>query len=143
MSENKIWNSTIECASEDYKKNLQSERLRDTVSRIYRNVEFYRKRMQEAGILPEDIKTIDDIVKLPFTEKTDLRDNYPFGVFASPMSQIVRIHASSGTTGKPTVVGRTAKDLAIWSECVARALTMCGLDKNDIISVGHGKRNFS
>ncbi len=143
MSENKIWNSTIECASEDYKKNLQSERLRDTVSRIYRNVEFYRKRMQEAGILPEDIKTIDDIVKLPFTEKTDLRDNYPFGVFASPMSQIVRIHASSGTTGKPTVVGRTAKDLAIWSECVARALTMCGLDKNDIVQVGYGYGLFT
>lgn len=143
MSENKIWNSTIECSSDDYLKNLQSERLRDTVSRVYRNVEFFRKRMQEAGILPEDIKTIDDIKKLPFTDKTDLRDNYPFGVFASPMSQIVRIHASSGTTGKPTVVGRTAKDLAIWSECVARALTMCGLDKNDIVQVGYGYGLFT
>ena len=90
-------------------RKVQSERLRETVERVYFNVPFYRNKMQEAGIGPENIHTIDDIVKLAFYNKADLRDNYPFGLFAVPMSEIVRVHASSGTTGKPTVVGYTTK----------------------------------
>jgi phenylacetate-CoA ligase len=92
-------------------KHVQSEKLRETVERVYFNVPYYRNKMQEAGIGPECIQTIDDIVKLPFTTKSDLRDNYPFGLFAVPMSEIVRVHASSGTTGKPTVVGYTRNDI--------------------------------
>lgn len=92
------------------------------MERVYHDTPFYRKKMQELGITPDDINSIDDIVKLPFTTKYDLRDNYPFGLCAVPMSQIVRIHASSGTTGKPTVVGYTRKDLSAWSECLSRAL---------------------
>lgn len=91
--------------------------------------------MQEMGITPDDINSIDDIVKLPFTTKHDLRDNYPFGLCAVPMSQIVRIHASSGTTGKPTVVGYTRKDLSSWAECISRAFTAYGAGRSDIFSV--------
>ena len=138
-----IWNETIECASREYLSELQSKRLRDCVNRVYHNVPYYRKRMQEAGILPDDIRTIDDLKKLPFTYKQDLRDNYPFGVFAAPMSEIVRLHASSGTTGRPTVVGRTRKDLGIWSECVARALYLCGVSNKDIVQVGYGYGLFT
>ena len=97
--------------SRDEMRALQGKRLRETVERVYANTPFYRKKMQEMGIMPEDIQTVDDIVKLPFTVKTDLRDQYPFGLFASPMSEIVRMHASSGTTGKPVVAGYTRKDL--------------------------------
>ena len=138
-----IWNETIECASREYLSELQSKRLRDCVNRVYHNVPYYRKRMQEAGILPGDIRTIDDLKKLPFTYKQDLRDNYPFGVFAAPMSEIVRLHASSGTTGRPTVVGRTRKDLAIWAECVARALSLSGVTNKDIVQVGYGYGLFT
>ena len=138
-----IWNETIECASREYLSELQSKRLRDCVNRVYHNVPYYRKRMQEAGILPDDIRTIDDLKKLPFTYKQDLRDNYPFGVFAAPMSEIVRLHASSGTTGRPTVVGRTRKDLAIWAECVARALSLSGVTNKDIVQVGYGYGLFT
>ncbi|HUM89286.1 MAG TPA: phenylacetate--CoA ligase, partial [Prolixibacteraceae bacterium] len=102
-----IWNENIECASRDSMSQLQTERLIRTVKRVYHDVPYYRKKMQEVGLVPEDIRTLDDLVKLPFTTKTDLRDNYPFGTFAVPMSEIVRIHASSGTTGRPTVVGYT------------------------------------
>lgn len=138
-----IWNETIECASREYLSELQSKRLRDCVNRVYHNVPYYRKRMQEAGLLPDDIRTIDDLKKLPFTYKQDLRDNYPFGVFAAPMSEIVRLHASSGTTGRPTVVGRTRKDLGIWAECVARALYLCGVSNKDIVQVGYGYGLFT
>ena len=102
---------------------LQSERLKQLVNRVYANVEFYRKRMDEIGVKPSDIETIDDIVKLPFTYKTDLRDYYPFNLFAVPMKDIVRIHASSGTTGKPTTVGYTKNDIENWREVLARCLT--------------------
>ena len=95
---------------------MQNGRLRETVERVYFNVPYYRHKMQEAGIGPESINNLDDIHKLPFTTKQDLRDNYPFGLFAVPMSEIVRVHASSGTTGKPTVVGYTRNDIATWSE---------------------------
>jgi phenylacetate-CoA ligase len=122
---------------------IQGERLRETVERVYFNVPYYRNKMQEAGLGPESIQTIDDIVKLPFTTKQDLRDNYPFGLFAVPMSEIVRVHASSGTTGKPTVVGYTRNDISTWSEVMARTLTSAGANKNDFIQVAYGYGLFT
>ena len=124
-----IWNETKECMSRDEMEFLQSKRLVKTVDKVYHNVEFYRKKMQQLGIEPGDIKGIEDLHKLPFTTKNDLRDTYPFGLFAVPQSEIVRIHASSGTTGKATVVGYTRRDLDIWSECVARALSQAGVTR--------------
>lgn len=124
-------------------KNCQSERLIDMVDRVYHNVPFYRSKMQESGLHPEDIKSIDDIKRLPFTTKQDLRDNYPFGLFAVPQSEIVRVHASSGTTGKPTVVGYTRRDLSIWSEVVARSLVSAGAHKHDMVHIAYGYGLFT
>ena len=138
-----IWNETIECMNREEMRRLQSIRLRRVVEHAYHNSPFYRKKMQEMGITPEDIHSIDDIVKLPFTVKQDLRDNYPFGLMAVPMSEIVRLHASSGTTGKPIVVGYTRKDLSIWAEVVARCLTAYGLTKNDSVQVSYGYGLFT
>ena len=138
-----IWNETKECMSRDEMQVVQSARLVKLVDYVYHNVEFYRKKMQKIGLLPGDIKSIEDITKLPFTTKDDLRDNYPFGLFAVPNSEIVRIHASSGTTGKATVVGYTRRDLDIWAECVARCLTMAGVGKNDIIQIAYGYGLFT
>lgn len=138
-----IWNETKECMSRDEMTNLQSARLRKLVDRVYHSVEYYRKKMQAVGLEPGDIKSIEDLDKLPFTTKDDLRDTYPFGMFAVPNSQITRIHASSGTTGKPTVVGYTRRDIEIWSECVARCITMAGLGPNDIIQVAYGYGLFT
>ncbi len=138
-----IWNETKETMSRDEMTNLQSKRLVKLVDYVYHNVEFYRKKMQALGLLPGDIKTIEDITKLPFTTKDDLRDTYPFGLFAVPNSEIVRIHASSGTTGKATVVGYTRRDLDVWSECVARCFSMAGVGKNDIIQVAYGYGLFT
>ena len=138
-----IWNEAKECMSRDQMTELQSARLKKVVSNVYHNVKFYRKKMQEMGIEPGDIKGIEDLDKLPFTTKADLRDNYPFGLFAVPKTEIVRIHASSGTTGKPTVVGYTRKDIETWCECVARCLAMAGLGKDDIIQVAYGYGLFT
>ncbi len=138
-----IWNETKECMSRDEMTVLQSARLVKTVDRVYHNVPYYRNKMQQLGIEPGDIREISDINKLPFTTKDDLRDNYPFGLFAVPQSEIVRVHASSGTTGKATVVGYTRKDLDVWSECVARALSMAGVTRNDIIQVAYGYGLFT
>ncbi len=138
-----IWNETKECMSRDEMTHMQSVRLVKLVDRLYHNVEFYRKKFQEAGLEPGDIKGIEDITKLPFTTKEDLRDNYPTGLFAVPDSEIVRVHASSGTTGKSTVVGYTRKDLDIWQECVARVLTMVGVGRNDIIQISYGYGLFT
>jgi len=138
-----IWNETKECMSRDEMMTLQSARLKKVVDRVYHNVPFYRKKMQELGLEVGDIRGIEDLEKLPFTTKNDLRDNYPFGLFAVPQSEIVRIHASSGTTGKATVVGYTRRDLEIWSECVARAFTMAGIGKNDIIQIAYGYGLFT
>lgn len=138
-----IWNETKECMSRDEIRMLQSARLRKMVDRVYHNVEFYRKKMQQLGLEPGDIRDIDDLKKLPFTSKSDLRDTYPFGLFAVPMSEIVRVHASSGTTGKATVVGYTRKDIELWKECVARVLTMAGIGKNDKIQVAYGYGLFT
>ena len=138
-----IWNETKECMSRDEMTSLQSKRLVKMVDYVYHNVEFYRKRMQSIGLLPSDIKGIEDIDKLPFTTKDDLRDNYPFGLFAVPQSEIVRVHASSGTTGKATVVGYTRKDLDVWAECVARCFTMAGVTRNDIMQIAYGYGLFT
>ncbi len=138
-----IWNKTKECMSRDELSSLQSARLVKLVDYVYHNVGFYRNKMQEKGLLPHDIKSIEDIDKLPFTTKDDLRDNYPFGLFAVPQSEIVRIHASSGTTGKATVVGYTRRDIDIWAECVARCLSMAGVTRNDIIQVAYGYGLFT
>ena len=138
-----IWNQHKECMSLDEKHNLQSKRLRKLVDRVYHSTPFYRQKMQEMGVMPDDIQTIDDIVKLPFTTKQDLRDNYPYGLFAVPMSQITRLHASSGTTGKPTVVGYTRRDISIWSEMIARCLSAYGADSDDIFSVAYGYGLFT
>lgn len=138
-----IWNEAKECMSRDEIYNLQSARLKKTVSHVYHNVEFYRKKMQQLGLEPGDIKGMEDLHKLPFTTKEDLRDNYPFGLFAVPQSQIVRIHASSGTTGKATVVGYTRRDIDIWQECVTRVLAMTGIGANDKIQVAYGYGLFT
>ncbi len=138
-----IWNESIECASREGMRQIQSQRLQETVQRVYHNVPAYRRKMQEAGLVPSDIKSIDDLPKLPFTTKQDLRDNYPFGMFTVPMSEIVRVHASSGTTGKPTVVGYTRKDLTLWAEVVTRSLVMAGVHRNDIVQVAYGYGLFT
>ena len=138
-----IWNEPMECMSRDQMHDLQSKRLKDMVVRVYHNVEFYRKKMQELGLEPGDINSVDDLVKLPFTTKQDLRDNYPFGLFATPKSEVVRVHASSGTTGKSTVVAYTRKDVDIFSEVVARALCCSGVTKEDIVQVAYGYGLFT
>ena len=127
----------------DELRQVQSIRLKNIVDYVYHNTPFYRKKFQEMGLLPGDIKGIEDISKLPFTDKLDLRDNYPFGLAAVPMSQIVRIHASSGTTGKSVVVLYTRKDLATWTESISRAFTAYGCDKTDIFQVAYGYGLFT
>ncbi len=138
-----IWNETVECMDRQRLRDLQSVRLKRVVERVYHNCEPYRKRMQEAGVSPSDINGIEDIHKLPFTSKQDLRDYYPYGLLSSPLSEIVRIHASSGTTGKPIVVGLTRNDLSVWSEVGARCLTAFGLGKNDTVQVAYGYGLFT
>jgi phenylacetate-CoA ligase len=138
-----IWNEHIECMDREKLTQLQNERLRNMIERIYFNVPFYRKKLQEAGMEPGDIRSLDQLKNLPFTLKTDLRDNYPFGLFAVPNSEIVRVHASSGTTGKPTVVGYTRKDISTWSEVMARTLTSAGAGKNDVVHVAYGYGLFT
>ena len=138
-----IYNDAMECMDFDERKKLQGERLRATVELEYNNVPAYRKRMDEAGVKPEDINGIEDIVKLPFTQKTDLRDNFPYGLFAADLKDIVRIQGSSGTTGKPIVSGYTENDIKVWTEMVARALTAAGGTKDDIIQIAYGYGLFT
>ncbi len=138
-----IWNSSKECMSRDEMLTLQGKRLHKAVANVYNKVPFYRNKMQAMDITPDDIRTVEDIVKLPFTTKNDLRDNYPYGLFGVPMSEIIRIHASSGTTGLPTVVGYTRKDIAVWSELMARCLSAYGANSNDIVSVAYGYGLFT
>ncbi|NLL40006.1 MAG: phenylacetate--CoA ligase [Clostridiales bacterium] len=135
-----IYNLKAETMPVEKLRELQSKRLADTVRRVYDNVPFYRKKIDDAGISPADIRSIEDLNKLPFTVKQDLRDNYPYGLFAVPMEEIVRIHASSGTTGKQTVVGYTKNDIRLWGEVMARTLGAGGITKKDIghISYGYG-----
>ena len=138
-----IWNKQYECMEREELLNIQGERVKTMVQRVYDSVPFYRKKLQDAGIEPGDITTIDDLKKLPFTTKQDLRDNYPFGLFTVPQADIVRLHASSGTTGKSTVVGYTHNDIQMWSEVVARSLTMAGATRSDIIQVAYGYGLFT
>lgn len=137
------FNPAIETASREYLWALQSARLIQMVHNAYSHVPFYKQKFDEIGLLPGDIKTIDDITKLPFTVKQDLRDHYPFGLFAVPKDQLVRIHASSGTTGKQTVVGYTQHDIDVWSEGAARALTAAGATKTDSIHISYGYGLFT
>ncbi len=138
-----IFKPEIECASRDYLHAVQSARLIKMVKNAYDNVPFYKAKFDEIGLKPEDIHSIDDISKLPFTVKTDLRDNYPFGLFAVPKSELVRIHASSGTTGKPTVVGYTQHDIDVWADGAARAICAAGGTKDDTIHVSYGYGLFT
>lgn len=139
----KYWNPTYECMSREEMTRVQTERLINTVKRIYHNVPFYREKMQKKGIEPSDIRTLEDLKKLPFTYKQDLRDTYPYGLFAVPLSEIVRIHASSGTTGRQTVVGYTRRDIDTWAEVMARTLVCAGADKNSFIQVAYGYGLFT
>ena len=138
-----IWNPNKECMPAEQRRELQGKRLHKIVDYVYHNVPFYRNKMQEMDVRPDDINSIDDIVRLPFTTKQDLRDNYPFGLQAAPQSEIIRIHASSGTTGNPTIVGYTRKDIGVWSECMARCLTSYGITREDIFSVAYGYGLFT
>jgi len=124
-------------------RQLQLHRLQVVVRRAYDNVALFRSRMQERGLTPDDIRSLEDIRKLPFTVKTDLRDTYPFGLFASPMNEVVRLHASSGTTGKPIVVAYTREDLKVWASVMVRAFAACGLDRGDIIQNAYGYGLFT
>ena len=138
-----MFDPRVETMAQDELKALQLTRLQKTVARCYNNSSFYKKKMDEAGVKPEDIRTLDDLRRLPFTNKTDLRDNYPFGMFSAPMEEIVRVHASSGTTGKPTTVGYTKNDIEAWSGCTARALACAGAGKNDVVQVSYGYGLFT
>ena len=133
----------IETASKEFIQTLQCQRLSATVKRVYDNVPFYREKMLAAGITPDDIQTVEDLKKLPFSYKQDLRDTYPYGLFAVPLKDVVRLHASSGTTGKQIVVGYTANDMEVWDTCVARALTAAGCTEEDIVHVSYGYGLFT
>ena len=137
------WNQTKECMDRGELKKLQSERLVKMVSYVYHNVPYYREKMQKAGVEPGDIRGLEDIEKLPFTTYEDLNKAYPFGLAAVPKSELVRVHASSGTTGKPKIAVYTRRDIDTWSECAARCLTMAGVTRNDVIQVGYGYGLFT
>ena len=134
---------TIEKASIDELRQLQIQRLKRTLQHVYQHSPVYKQKFDEAGVHPDDFKSLEDLAKFPFTTKQDLRDNYPFGMFAVPQEKIVRVHASSGTTGQPTVVGYTQQDINIWSDVVARSLRASGLTHKDIIQVSYGYGLFT
>ncbi|MDR1703046.1 MAG: phenylacetate--CoA ligase, partial [Sporomusaceae bacterium] len=138
-----FWNKPVETMDRERLRALQTERLKTLVEKVYQQQPFYREKMQEAGLLPQDINTLEDIKKLPFSTKKDMRDNYPYGLLTVPLSEIVRLHISSGTTGLPTVVGYTKRDLGIWSEVMARALTSIGANKQTVIQIAHGYGLFA
>ena len=138
-----IWNEKAECMSVQEREELQLKRLQEVVKQAYNNVPYYRDRFDQEGVAPEDIQTLEDIQKLPFTSKSDLRDAYPFGMFAVHCDDIIEVHTSSGTTGKPTVSGYTEKDIDIWSEVMARALSMAGATRKDVIQNCYGYGLFT
>ncbi|MEW6191789.1 MAG: phenylacetate--CoA ligase [Bacillota bacterium] len=138
-----MWNPEVERMPREKLRELQLQRLKETVHRAYTRVPYYRAKFQEAGLEPGDIKSLDDLVRLPFTLKDDLRNNYPFGLFAVPLREIVRVHASSGTTGKPTVVGYTRRDIDTWSEVMARTLGMVNTTPDDVVQVAYGYGLFT
>lgn len=138
-----IWNKAAECMSDNKRQELQLQRLKDAVKRAYDNVPYYKKRYSKGKIKPSEIKKLSDISKLPFSSKAELREGYPFNMFAVPMNEIVEVHTSSGTTGTPVVAGYTKNDIAIWSEVMARALTMAGTTKDDIVQNCYGYGLFT
>lgn len=139
----KIWDPLYECMPRPDLEQLQLERLQATLNRVHKSVTCYRKKFDEAGIVPEDIRSLDDLSKLPFTTKEDLRLNYPYGMFAVPLREVVRIHSSSGTTGKPTVVGYTKNDIRTWSNLVARFMTAAGVTRDDVVQIAFGYGMFT
>lgn len=138
-----FWDQEKECMPREHLEDLQLRRLKEAVYRVYAFVPAYKAKFDAAGIKPDDINTLDDLKRLPFTTKQDLRDNYPFSLFAVPMSEVVRIHSSSGTTGKPTVVGYTRKDIDMWADLMARALTSAGGTKRSVVQVSYGYGLFT
>jgi len=138
-----IWDEEFETLPREALEALQLKRLTATVERVYATVPFYRKQFEACGVEPGDLKSLKDLARFPFTTKIDLRDNYPFGLFSAPLEQVVRIHASSGTTGKPTVVGYTRRDINTWSELMARSLSAAGVRKTDIIHNAYGYGLFT
>jgi phenylacetate-CoA ligase len=137
------WEPDNEGMHREELEQLQLERLQATLNRVYGHVPFYRKQFDAVGVAPEDVVSLGDLARLPFTTKADLRDNYPYGLFAVPMREVVRIHASSGTTGAPTVVGYTRNDIRTWSNLVARIITMGGVTKDDVIQIAFGYGLFT
>ena len=138
-----IWNEEFETLPREALEALQLKRLKSTVERVYALVSFYKKKLDGKGITPSDIQSLRDLRRLPFTTKADLRDNYPFGLFSTPMESIVRVHASSGTTGKPIVVGYTRRDIDTWAELMARTLSSAGVHKGDIVHNAFGYGLFT
>ncbi|MZP28606.1 AMP-binding protein [Heliobacterium undosum] len=138
-----IWNRPMETMARKELEALQLQRLKALVERVYHNVPAYREKMQAAGLTPVDVQSLEDLRRLPFTVKQDLRDHYPYGLFAAPMREIVRVHASSGTTGNPIVVGYTRKDLDTWSEVTARTLACAGADADSVVQVSYGYGLFT
>ena len=138
-----FYQKEIECMDKEALKKLQSERLINTVKSVYENVPYYKEKMDKAGVSPSDINRVEDIYKLPFTTKDDLRETYPYGMFAKPLSQCVRIHSTSGTTGKRVIAGYTRNDLDMWENCCARAIVAAGGGKDDVLQVGYGYGLFT
>ena len=138
-----IWDAEYECMPREDLAQLQLERLQATLNRVYKNVTCYRNKFNELGIVPEDVQSLEDLSKLPFTTKEDLRLNYPYGMFAVPLREVVRIHSSSGTTGKPTVVGYTRNDIKVWSNLVARFVTSAGVTHDDVVQIAFGYGLFT
>ncbi|MBR6851233.1 MAG: phenylacetate--CoA ligase, partial [Lachnospiraceae bacterium] len=138
-----IYDPKAECMSDDERAKVQSERLINCVNRMYEHVPYYRKRMQEKGIEPGDIKSVADLPKLPFCDKFDFRDNYPFGTLAVPRDQLVRVHASSGTTGRMKVVGYTANDVELWNSVLCRSMARSGVQKGDMVHIAYGYGLFT
>ena len=143
MAENIMWDPKVETMSRDEIHQVQSRELKNVVKRVYENVPFYREKMDALGVKPEDIHEAEDVRLLPFTEKKDLRDHYPFGLFAVPREEIVRVHASSGTTGKPTVAGYTKQDLDTWADLTARSMTCAGVTKKSVVHIAYGYGLFT
>ncbi len=138
-----IWNRSAECLSREQIRQLQLQRLQDTLHLVANKVPCYQAKFKESGFRPEDLQCLEDLKKLPFTTKEDLRLNYPYGMFAVPMREVVRIHSSSGTTGKPTVVGYTKQDISTWTELVARFMTAAGVTEEDIVHIAFGYGLFT
>lgn len=143
MVDKKLWDEGISTAGRDKIESVQLERLKKTLKHVYKNNQYYKKIIDDAGLDPDGLKSIKDIEKLPFTSKEDLRKNYPFGLFCVPLSEVIRVHSSSGTTGNPTVVGYTREDIEVWAEVLARIMYDVGARKEDVVQVSHGFGMFT